>query len=232
MQRQEPESQQTHAYEMHLHTREISWCAVTSIRDTVPLYMGGGYAGIVLTDHFFRDLVRKLPGRTWGDKVGSYLASYRLAREMAAGHDFDVLLGMELRFNYSWNDYLVYGLSEQLLRDSPPFYDMGLPDFFHFAEAHGLFIAQAHPFRPGMTQAEPRWLHGLEVLNAHGYDNRQAAEYARLHGLIGLAGSDYHVDSDFAGAVTYLNQRVRRSEDLPAILKGGGIARLQGPWDC
>lgn len=215
-------------YELHLHTSEISWCAVASVRSTLPLYRRAGYQGLVLTDHFFREAIHNLPGQNWNDRIDAYLQSYRIARTMAENWDFDILLGMELRFKHSWNDYLVYGLTETLLKENPPFYDMGLQRFFDFAQRQGLFIAQAHPFRFGMTRANPRWLHGVEILNAHGSHNNQASRFAADHQLIGIAGSDYHSIHDIAAA-TVLNRRVRTSPELAAVLLHNGIVRLEGP---
>jgi len=215
-------------YELHLHTSEISWCARAPVRKTPQLYRQAGYSGLVLTDHFFRDAIEQLPGRQWPAKIDAYLQSYRLAQDLTRDWDFDVLLGMELRFDHSWNDYLVYGLTESMLKENPPFYEMGLERFFAFANQHDLFVAQAHPFRPGMTRANPRWLHGVEVLNAHGLNNQQALEFAREHQLIGIAGSDYHSIHDVAAA-TILNRRVRSSPDLARALRDSSIIRLEGP---
>ena len=40
-------------YETHLHTSEASACANVSGREQARIYRKAGYAGIIVTDHFF-----------------------------------------------------------------------------------------------------------------------------------------------------------------------------------
>ena len=114
----------------------------------------------------------------------------------AAPERFTVLLGMELRFFHeNENDYLVYGLDEEFLYKHKDFDQLGIRKFGEFARKHGLLVAQAHPFRYGMTVTRPEYLDAVEVYNGHaGHEanNVMAAHWAQLHGLIPLSGSDYH----------------------------------------
>ena len=44
----------TYKYETHLHTSQASACASASGDDYIEKYIQAGYAGIIVTDHFFQ----------------------------------------------------------------------------------------------------------------------------------------------------------------------------------
>ena len=48
------------------------------------------------------------------ENIKKYLEDYHLAKE-TAGKDLNVILGIEIRFDGSWNDYLVFGIDEDEL---------------------------------------------------------------------------------------------------------------------
>lgn len=67
-----------------------------------------------------------------------------------------VLLGMEIRFNHSPNDYLVYGWTEELLRETEAPYQWDEEAFHRFSQDNGMFFAQAHPYRKGLLRLSAR----------------------------------------------------------------------------
>lgn len=195
-----------YVFELHFHTSEVSACGNVSAADGVRAYAEKGYAGLVVTDHFYRGYFDSLPDTlSWPEKVDRFLAGYRTAEREGKACGIRVLPGMELRFDGSANDYLVYGMTEELLRETVAPYEWTEGRFSAFAREHGLLFAQAHPFRPGLTRCAPALLDGVEIYNGnrrHNSHNDLAAAFAEENGLLPLAGSDFHEweDLQYAGA--------------------------------
>ncbi|MDR1734771.1 MAG: PHP domain-containing protein [Oscillospiraceae bacterium] len=197
-------SEYTFRMEMHMHTSEASPCGKASAAEGIARCLRLGYHGCVITDHFKARTEQELLGINhdlpWREKIDLFLSGYRNAKA-AAPNGFPVLLGVEIRFKDchpgSENDYTVYGVTEEMLYANEGLYDIGLPAFRRFAQAHGLFVVQAHPFRFDMTHVKPKYLDGMEVYNSnphHDENNDFAALWADRYGLLPLSGSDYHGD--------------------------------------
>ncbi len=218
----------TYRYELHLHTAETSPCGQVPGARCAELHVSAGYDGVCVTDHYFRSLLDALPGRTTAERIHAWMAGYRAVRGEGDRIGLDVLLCMELRFDDSANDYLVYGITEELLRDHPNLYAMGPERFHDFAGRHDLFFAQAHPYRNGCAPVDPAWLHGIETFNGnprHDSRNGQAEALAdRYAHIVRLAGSDFHQECDLAGASVHLSKRVTVSRDLARLLRENGVA--------
>ena len=99
------------------------------------MYKAAGYDGIVVTDHYHRGYFeknfysRQAKQATWSEKIDKYLSGYKGALEAGKRLGLTVLLGMEIRFDGSSNDYLVYGVDEAFLRENPELYSLGLSNF-------------------------------------------------------------------------------------------------------
>ena len=181
--------------EMHIHTSETSPCANCTAAEAVRRCIAKGYDAMAVTDHFSEDAARRMGApESWQARVDTFLRGCRAAKE-AAPAGFLVLLGMELRFAGSSNDYLVYGFDEPFLYDNEGFDRLDIKKFSGLARAHGFLLAQAHPFRWGMTITRAELLDALEIYNGnahHQSHNDFAALWARRHNLLPLSGSDYH----------------------------------------
>ena len=228
-------------YELHMHTAETSPCGRVPGARCAELYTAAGYDGVCVTDHYIRFIYDKLPGRTVSGKASAWMSGYRSVLEEGRRIGLEVLLCMELRFDGKGNDYLVYGITDKILVDHPGMFAMTPERFHDFAGRHGLFVAQAHPFRDGCLPENPDHLDGIEVFNAHrrheGRNELAEALAARHPRLMRLAGSDFHQECDLAGASVHLQERVAESTDLARILHANGIlARQTGTWafpqDC
>ncbi len=68
-------------YETHCHTNEASACAVNSGPEMARAYKAGGYAGIMVTNHFWRGNNCIDPNLPWEEWVRAYCAGYRAAKE-------------------------------------------------------------------------------------------------------------------------------------------------------
>lgn len=184
--------------DMHCHTKQVSCCAHATAEDLVRVYAEAGYSGVVITDHLNRDNYMKyMRPLKWKDAVDFYLSGYEAAKQ-AAGDKLTVLLGMELSFfdhwNF-WNDYLVYGITKEILLECEGVMDWGIRKFSQFAHERGLLIYQAHPFRNSMRITNPELLDGIEVFNGnphHDSRNDIAELWAEKFGLKRVGGSDFH----------------------------------------
>lgn len=186
-------------YEVHFHTSEVSTCASVSAAQSIPVYKGLGYAGVVVTDHYTRQFFEPISDLNWTKQVDRYLAGYDLAAESGARSNLTVLPGMEIRFDENNNDYLVYGLDRQFLIEHPRLYQLSIRSFHQLAQQNNLLVFQAHPLRNSMTIVNPRWLDGIETCNAnprHDSRNDMAVLWAQKFGLPAVSGSDFHDPGD------------------------------------
>jgi len=68
-------------YETHLHTRESSSCGVSRGREYVRRYLDMGYAGIIITDHFFNGNCRADRNLPWKKWVQEYFRGYENTKD-------------------------------------------------------------------------------------------------------------------------------------------------------
>lgn len=205
----------------HVHTSEVSPCGQVSAADTVDLYQQAGYDGIVITDHYYKDYFDRLGDRSWDAKVDCYLQGYQQAKEQGDKEGLQVFLGAEFTFEFSPNDYLIYGITEAFLKKHPMLYELGMPEFYRLAKENGLLVFQAHPFRPYLTPERPEFLDGVEVYNGnprHNSRNEMALDYAIEHHLHRISGSDCHQPCDVARGGIVLEQSITTQEELLCAL--------------
>lgn len=211
--------------ELHAHTAETSRCAKDKAETLVENYKNAGYRTVVITDHLSPSTFEayKANALSWDDKIDIFLRGYRAA-VLAAGTDLNILLGMELRFDRkgNFNDYLVYGITEDFLRKNGDLLQMRLSSFSKLAHQNGLLVVQAHPFRSGMKIVNPEHLDGIEVYNAcirHNSRNGIAEKWAKLHHLRGTSGSDYHRSEDTARGGIITKSEICTNDELLRVLR-------------
>lgn len=210
-------------YDTHTHTSEVSPCGKVEASEIVRLYKQEGYNGIVITDHYYDGFFNRCLSSSWEGKAKEYLAGYRSALEEGNKIGLKVLLGIELRFQDSPNDYLVYGIDEKLLFDYPELYKSNLKEFRKFANEKNLLIYQAHPYRKGSSPTDdPTLLDGVEVYNGHPrHDSHNDLAYAFgvKNKLKSISGSDFHQTPDLARGGIITKEEVTTIMDLVEILK-------------
>ena len=190
--------------EIHLHTKETSKCCWVSAEVSVPMFREYGYEALIITDHYNRDYFAEYydGSLTWAEAMERWLYGYRKAKEIGDKVGIKVLLGAEFRFDGNYNDYLVYGMSEEMFYKYPCLWELGEEKFSAFAKEHGLYFGQAHPFRDKMIRCKPDLLDGCEVFNAHPYHNSRnilAAYFASDNDLIPTYGTDFHYEEGLCG---------------------------------
>ena len=178
--------------ELHAHTTPASSCSNLKPEELVQLYHEKGYDGLVITNHYDPDKLSL--GKV--EAVAMLLRDFQAAKKAAKKYGMQVYLGTELRFRENMNDYLIYGVDEDLLGI---FYDYIPTDVVTFRKEvtlpNSVFL-QAHPFRSGMVLCAAELLDGMECLNLHPWHNSAvglATQYAYQKDLaIKITGSDCH----------------------------------------
>lgn len=212
--------------ELHFHTAQSSHCGRVNAEDGVKQYKEKGYSGIVVTDHFSKKERGGPEGQEWDAVCDRFLLGYHTAKKAAKGMNFCVFLGMEIRFPHDENDFLVYGFTEEFLRAHPWIYMRELPDLMGLAMQEKLYIAQAHPFRPKCSLADPACLHGIEVYNGnprHNSHNDLALQAAKEHQLGMIVGSDFHQPEDLSDRHAGFPEMPHTEQELAEMLRKGAF---------
>lgn len=208
--------------ELHAHTSEVSPCGHVTAPEVADRFIKEGYSSLVITNHYSAYIINNLTG-TWREKMDYYMHPYYLMREHA-GDRLHVILGCELRFEGNINDYLIYGITEEFLRENPDLHKMSLRSFAPLARENGFLVVQAHPFRNGIEIVSPELLDGMETFNGTpSYDGRNtiADAWAKRYDLIRTSGSDFHNPDQFGTGGILTSAAIRTGEELVAVLKSG-----------
>lgn len=190
--------------ETHLHTREVSPCAKLEVEAILEAYKKADFSAICVTDHYSTYIWEKknIDIHAPGDKLEAFLEGYYKMKDKASAYDIEIILGAEVRFLESVNEYLIYGFDPELLREPKEILAMGIARFSKLAKEKGIFIAQAHPFRGKgnyCVPVAPMFMEGVEVVNnnpRHLNNNEWTMAFADKYNLIKLAGSDCHEAGD------------------------------------
>ena len=220
--------------ETHLHTAEVSPCARVPAEDMVGLYKEAGYASIVVTDHLYQQQLDSFGCPDWASAMDRFLVGYHLAKRAGERLGLDVMLGAELEPDGSWNEYLLFGLTEEFLYRNEGLCQYDLVRLREACSEAGILIYQAHPYRPDMTRGMPGFLDGVEVYNAcprHDSRNEMALAFARNHHLGMTSGSDAHRPEDVGRGGLQTAERIVDLERLKVVLCDGSAELLRAPED-
>ena len=208
-------------FEFHAHTSPVSGCSQIPCTEFAEKFIGFGYDGVVITNHFTPDY----PDRF---KDGAEAAEFYLKDvadvKKAAGDKLSVCLGMEIRFSKNINDYLVYGINENDVEKCFYYLDKGIDNFYKEFKNDKNVIIQAHPYRDHVVRANPASIDGAEVFNFHsGHNPRmsEAAKFAAENNLLVTGGLDLHHPHQWATHTVRLKTLPKDSYDIAEIIKSG-----------
>ncbi|MCL1991807.1 MAG: PHP domain-containing protein [Spirochaetes bacterium] len=223
-------------YETHLHTAESSACSVSSGKELARVYKDRGYAGIIVTDHFWNGnsgVSRRLPWREW---VHRFCRGYEAAKEEGEKLGLDVFLGWEETFDGS-DDYLVYGLDKNWLLAHPEVVRWSRLEQFLAVRAAGGAVVQAHPFRQHDHIREvvlsTACVDGVEVANGGNNNDSYdalACLYAQKINKTALAGTDTHSAARVARGEplgVYLKEKPASILDFARLIRDNGVAGVK-----
>ena len=222
-------------YETHLHTCQSSACGISMGRDYIQRYLDQGYAGIMVTDHFFRGncaVDRSLPWERW---VERFCRGYKDALEEGTRRGLDVFFGWEETFD--GDDYLVYGLDREWLLEHPEIRYWTRKEQFDEVRRNGGCVVQAHPFRQhyyiSCVHLSAGCVDAVEAANSgnseQSYD-ALAYMYARKLGLPVTAGSDIHRAQDIRTDTifgVYLDKKMETIGDYVSAIRNDAIRGLK-----
>lgn len=212
--------------ELHAHTSHVSTCADFAPGDVVEKYAEIGYDAIAITNHFsypYRtERFEKEP--TADEFVKWYMSDYYKAYEVGVKLGITVILGAEIRFAENENDYLIYGINEDILKEAYERLPYGIADFKSAEKLKDVLVIQAHRFRDRMEYADPSYIDGIETFNMHnGHNSRtgMAVKFAKENNFkIVTAGSDFHHDGGEGMAALCTKTLPRDSYELADVLRG------------
>jgi hypothetical protein len=195
-----------------------------------------GYAGIIVTDHFYNGnsaVNRDVP---WSEWVNRFCRGYEEAAAEGAKQGLDVFFGWEETFN--GDDYLVYGLDKNWLLGHPEAAGWTRLEQFETVRRYGGCVVQAHPFRLAEYIKGIHLSSGcVDAVEAANGGNEPAWDalamrYAQKLGLPVTAGSDIHdIDQIETGPLfgVYLEERMGSIADYVKAVKEKRIAGLKFP---
>lgn len=208
--------------ELHAHTTASS-CSQVTPEQMVEIYKELGYSAVCITNHF----TYEYKGLSKEDFLERYMGDFERAEKRGKEIGIKAILGAEIRFENTENDYLIYGVNRKMLEEIYEFLPYGLQNFRkEYKMPDSLFI-QAHPFRDDMEETDPALLDGIEVFNLHPNHNSRvglAAAYARENNFsVITAGSDFHHPGRKHEGVTGMRTKIvpEDSFHLASILKNG-----------
>jgi len=213
--------------DLHVHSCEISPCGKVPAREMMRMYKENGYDLVVLTDHLFPSLNTLPQDGSYAEKAEKWLEGYRTAKDEGDKIGLKVLLGGEARLcSCGSEDFLVFGLREEDIAWCMELLDtaQSIAEMSEEIRGKGLFLVQAHPFRPGLRAQDTALLDGVEAFNGnprHNSSNHLARAHANSGDLVMISGSDAHQTVDVARGGLDVSVRIENNADLLASLRSG-----------
>ncbi len=213
--------------ELHLHTKYSSGCGHLTAQEIIAGYKAAGYSGIVVTDHFNRDTFRNknIDTTAPGDKLTPFLEGYYKMKEEGEMQGIQIYRGAELRFDGSYNDYLLFNYPDDLIADAESLFVGGLQQFYERHLGTGAVLVQAHPFRSMCTLADIRYLDGIEVANMHpnhqSHNELAQALVQKNPHLLRTGGSDCHETNHIARGGILSETLPRSDAELAELIRSG-----------
>lgn len=216
-------------YEIHCHTAETSVCATAKAADLIRIYRDHGYDGVVITDHF--SPMTFPPNKVFCPQKHTdfYFRGYQAAKKAAAGTDFLVLPGCEIRFYATVNDYLLFGDVENFLKNNGNLLKAYPKKLSALCREQGMLLIQAHPFREWMYRCNPAYLDGVEIMNGKdsAEERQKAIAWANENNLsIQTGGGDFHHSKKARMGGILTDRRIETTKDLVNVLRANDFECL------
>jgi len=215
-------------YETHMHTSEVSACALNSAKEQIKFYKKMGYAGVIVTDHFVNGNSTCPKNYSWEKKMNHIIKGFVEAKKAGIKHDIDVFLGWE--YTIRGTDFLTYGLGLDFLLENPDLARLSAEQYSSRVRQNGGFLAQAHPYRNAFYidrpfPVSPHFIDAVEVRNSADSEgtNSRAFEFAATHNIPMQAGTDSHKINSHAYSGIILKEKANSIEDIIEAIKTKNI---------
>ena len=214
----------SYLYETHMHTSEVSACAINSAAEQIKFYKKLGYTGVIVTDHFINGNSTCPQNYSWEKKMNHIMKGFIEAKKAGIRHDVDVFFGWE--YTIRGTDLLTYGLGLDFLVENTDLAHLSVEQYSLRVRKNGGFLAQAHPFRNAFYIANPHpvapyLIDAVEVYNASdsSESNSKAREFAKVNNLPMQAGSDSHRTNSYGYSGIKLKERASTIQDIIEAIK-------------
>lgn len=214
---------ETFRYDLHVHTKISSACAHNTGAEMADMYKSAGYAGFVVTDHFYTgntSVPRDLPWEEW---VARFRLGYEDAKRRGDEIGLDVFYGWE--YSYQGTDFVTLGLDNDWLLEHPDVRKMPIRQYLDLVHEAGGFIIHAHPFMEAgyipYIRLLPRHVDAVEIRNGGkpAFVNEMGAAYAKGYDKITTGGSDSHNNHWGTLSGVEFERRISSVTDLIETLK-------------
>ena len=213
-------------YDLHVHSIGASACGHDTVCEMMKRYKEIGFTGFALTNHFLHGYTGVDRSLSWRDYVKEYSKYYYDALETAQKLDFDLISGLEEKYD-AGKEILVYGITPETLLANPQLEAMDINIWSNTVRQNDGFIAYAHPFRNRAYIPDPYAMPDISLVDgieAYNYcndpcDNELAVKTFKNSGKITIAGGDLHSVNfnDTFGIIT--QNRIKNTTDLAQTLK-------------
>ncbi len=213
--------------ELHAHTSPVSTCADFSPEEVVKKYAELGLDSVAITNHYTYDYRVSRFTEEPGAKLFAkwFLKDFLDAKKAGEKYGINVILGAEIRFEENHNDYLVYGIDQNILEEIYDALPKGIAEFKKNEAFKDVLIIQAHPYRNGMTDIDSSFIDGMEIFNMHtGHNGRNAKTIERAKAdkiKVLTIGSDYHHEGGAGIGVIRTKKPIKDTFELVKVLKKG-----------
>ena len=207
-------------FELHAHSHPASGCSELSPAELVERCKNAGAHGLVLTNHAVW-WMKETPKDAW---CAQYLKDYQDTKEAGEKLGITVILGFEIRFMDTDNDYLLFGFDESFIPTVYDWMDKTAKEFYEQFHSEDVLMIQAHPNRNNMVEISRECVDGYEVFNLHPGHNSRVALASRLHaknGGIAVGGTDFHHRGHEGCLFTCFSEKPQNGKDLVRLLRSG-----------
>ena len=196
----------------HVHSNGISICSHVSCEQIIDEKIGLGYDGAILTNHCQSWYY---PENAYLEFMEKIISEFHRGKQYADQKGFRLYLGIEVTlYQPHYADWLLYGVTEEFLRETPCLCSLSQEELFECCNKWGVILIQAHPYR--QVPCNPQYMHGVEINCSNGDLDKieLVEEFAKKYNLLVTCGTDYHVlENTFRGGI-YIPENCKTAEDI------------------
>ena len=218
----------------HVHGKPHSLCSQVPMLELPALFKQKGFMAFMLTNHFYEYHLRWL-GNTYSEQEEENKKANNEVKKKGEEIGVKVFFGAEvrvtdIRIDENNNEvpfrpeFILFGLTEEILRKSLPLYELTQKELFCFANENNILMSQAHPYRTAQEHrpANMKYTHAVELYNGHpNFPTRieDTLLLAKENNLFVTAGSDLHVAYQCGKAGMRVPDFIENSVDLAEFIK-------------